>query len=41
MGETGVHVDVMLAVLAMLRRHYSGIDQGGGSRQHVPLLRGR
>ena len=23
MGETGVHVEVMLAVLAMLRRHYS------------------
>ena len=27
MGETGVHVDVMLAVLAMLRRHYSGNDR--------------
>ncbi len=27
MGETGVHVDVMLAVLEMLRRHYSGNDR--------------
>src|SRR5271157_853242 len=27
MGETGVHVEVMLAVLAMLRRHYSGNDR--------------
>jgi Uma2 family endonuclease len=27
MGETGVHVDVMLAVLAMLRRHYSDNDR--------------
>jgi len=27
MGETGVHVDVMLAVLAMLRRHYSENDR--------------
>jgi len=27
MGETGVHVDVMLAVLDLLRRHYSGNDR--------------
>ncbi len=27
MGETGVHVEVMLAVLAMLRRHYYGNDR--------------
>jgi Uma2 family endonuclease len=27
MGETGVHVDVMLAVLEILRRHYSGNDR--------------
>lgn len=27
MGETGVHVEVMLTVLAMLRRHYFGNDR--------------
>ena len=41
MGETGVHVNVMLAVLEMFRRHYRGESTGGSSRQHVSLLRGR